>query len=210
MLQSKVFELRRDVSCCERRRVRYGLLPKTTVAVAFQPRLHHKRLPDNETETFLMVVQWPVRARVWTARIGDSWTRHTDLNTIEPHQMVHVWLFMYYVSYVESWSRDDTLGPSENEHHRLLICFNSAFQLFSTWVAPCPADKLQGCYRERLFHFSWTIYWPVRFSNPTRYRKLDPHLQLLEHTSTCSLVHGQCSTCTLLYPVSLLSGCWDR
>ena len=81
MLQSKVFELKRDVSCCERRRVRYGLLPKTTVAVAFQPRLHHKRLPDNETETFLMVVQWPVRARVWTARIGDSWTRHTDLDT---------------------------------------------------------------------------------------------------------------------------------
>ena len=104
----------------------------------------------------------------------------------------------------------ETTHWGENEHHKLLIYFNSAFQLFSTWVATCPADKLQGCYRERLFHFSWTIYWAVRFSNPTRYRKLDPHLQLLEHTSTCSLVHCQCSTCTLLYPVSLLSGRWDR
>ena len=79
-------------------------------------------------------------------------------------------------------------GVSENDHHKLLISSDSAF---ITDFSPHGLHLVQltnyKANRERIFHFSWTtkcVYWVVSFF------LLDPNV-LLDHTSSCCLVHIQ-------------------
>ena len=101
---------------------------------------------------------------------------------------------------------------SENDHHKLLISSDSAF---ITDFSPHGLHLVQltnyKANRERIFHFSWTtkcVYWVVSFF------LLDPNV-LLDHTSSCCLVHIQFGfflhlmapilKCSLLKVVSSLS-----